>query len=1759
METKMNPPKSNVSNLFSDSPTERLSKVFCLIILNLFLLTETSFGQCTVTVGQQLYGGVVFYVDPNGQSGLVAAPFDQVAGCNWGCQGTLLAGANGTVVGTGFANSEAIVNSCSTVGVAAQLCRSLNINGYTDWYLPSADELNLLYLQKNTVGGFVANSYWTSSQFSANDAYLQNFNSGIRSHNLKNQAPAVRAIRSFNVSCPCSGAPSPGNTLSNLSVLCNGGSATLSLQNNPASTGLVYQWQYSLDGLAYLPVPNATDSIYFASNLTSSIYFNCIVTCSNSGLSSVSIPILVTVSPKIIILDSITPCSFPGFSDGSISIGISGGVGPYNSVWSTGTTYCCYPPYDSISGLSAGAYSVTVVDANGCSLFASYDVKENIHLDSMVFSPLGNAILSLDTIDDDIVISTTYTGNNTTDLFGIFADIPMTDGIGIASLPATTTGNAQYVILNTVNSDTLLNINSTGTSFNLSSTQLSLANITVSVFNDGVLTGSTPLSSLSLSKTSGGDPYGLNWRTDSIASTVSVTLIFDAPVEVNSPPDTATLDGNEITFTIPNVTASLFNAFAFLSNSGTGSFEITDVLLHVPTDDSVPVLPTIDTTDYNILPATNPNDPFIYVSSAVMSAITDWTNVVDSSGVSLTYYLQQQSMLDQSEVTSFISAFYAGYGSSCPCYCKPVRVNPALKLIPSTKTLETDNGHKGRTWYWDRFYSKLKYGAAYRNDLRLNGIHKSTSVIEDTDTHEASYDVLYVCVNDQGIKTNCCSQTLNINAIYDSKLYVYNDGRGIKIASQSQAEDGVSLVAYDWNSNMNFQVLKAARGGAANNYKQNWNPQFVVSALTLTAAVVSAVIAPEITPAIVSGIATAMGNTLTTNPLSVTGTRGVHSTSFTMSYNGNVTLLPNVRKTIQMISKGHVIANGNGGRWWADAKIASDFMLAVELAHNSSPQCCVKKSARWALASMPDAPNTAQTLRDAVGSFLFLDRPWFDGVNNSALTENIIPGGRMNVNSDFGLVYGNDQCTSCLSSPINISGTVAYSCQSLNYGSVTLNVADGTAPYSFLWSNGATTQNLVGLNSGTYTVVVTDANSLTNSISFQVTEPLPLTITSNLGAILCYGGTTQVNISANGGVAPYIGTGVFQASAGSATYTVFDSRGCSTSITESLTQPSKVEVTMTAIDANCSGSNGQAFANANGGVPPYNYLWSSNALNQTSTSISGLAPGTYTVVVNDQNGCSSNGSVTVGNSTNSLPSAPGQIVGSVNVCRNSSGLVYTVTPVLGATAYLWTLPNGATGSSSSHSISLSFSSTFSGGFMSVAAANACGIGPASSVNIAVVATYPSQPSPIVGPSIACGPQTLTYSTSATNALSYTWSVTGGITILSGQGTNSISVSLPGGFNQGSIQVFSSNCYSNSAVRGIVVTGNPSLQAVTGPTFVCANNTATYSTPVVTGATTYVWTVSGNATLGATTLTNTTSTQVINFGPAWTSGIVTVTGSNACGSSSRSFTVFSTPSQPGAITGLGTGLCGLSNQVYSISPVASATSYMWTVPSGVTINSTTGLTANLSFTPAFTSASATICVAANNACGSSPQRCFTVTSRPGIPIISGPDAVCKTNSAVNYSASSSTAVTAWNWSTIGGASIIPLGSSATVNFNSSLNTSVSVRASASNTCGTGQPGQKIVAVNFACRAINDQSNLEAFTLFPNPTSSKTNIVFNATDMMNCDLTIVDALGQIVMLQHLKANTGENLIEFDMEEFQPGIYSVLLNCENGSYYSARLILE
>lgn len=164
-------------------------------------------GSC-ITIGSAYQGGYIAYIlqqgdpgyDANVKHGLIAAPYDQSTGIQWYNGTSVSTGAADQAIGAGASNTSKIVSVQGDGSYAAKLCNDLVIGNYSDWYLPSRNELYKLYLNQDLIGGFEKTNYWSSSeesQWQAHDIYFPNGATTDWGYMSKASGFHVRAIRSF--------------------------------------------------------------------------------------------------------------------------------------------------------------------------------------------------------------------------------------------------------------------------------------------------------------------------------------------------------------------------------------------------------------------------------------------------------------------------------------------------------------------------------------------------------------------------------------------------------------------------------------------------------------------------------------------------------------------------------------------------------------------------------------------------------------------------------------------------------------------------------------------------------------------------------------------------------------------------------------------------------------------------------------------------------------------------------------------------------------------------------------------------------------------------------------------------------------------------------------------------------------------------------------------------------------------------------------------------------------------------------------------------------------------------------------------------------------------------------------------------------------------------------------------------------------------------------------------------------------------------
>jgi len=452
---------------------------------------------------------------------------------------------------------------------------------------------------------------------------------------------------------------------------------------------------------------------------------------------------------------------------------------------------------------------------------------------------------------------------------------------------------------------------------------------------------------------------------------------------------------------------------------------------------------------------------------------------------------------------------------------------------------------------------------------------------------------------------------------------------------------------------------------------------------------------------------------------------------------------------------------------------------------------------------------------------------------------------------------------------LTVSGTVVQNvrCNGGNEGLITITAGGGTTPYSYHWSNSATSQNISGLTAGTYSVTVTDAHTCTATGNWTITEPALLTVAGNVTHnVLCKGGSEgAISITAGGGTTSYsylwsnnaTTAAISGLTAGTYTVTVTDAHTCTVTGDWTITEPAILTVTGTVThEVLCKGgSDGSIVITASGGTTSYSYAWSNNA---TTQNISGLTAGTYIVTVTDAHSCTTSGSWTVTEPT--ALSISGTVTNAT--CYTYSNGAINVTYGGGVTPYSYLWSNAST----TGSISNLSAGTYS---VTVTDAHSCTLSDSWSV---------TQPPPwsvvISGCSTPCCGTGNSYAYSATlagsytNPVSYLWTVVGG-TITSGQNTPNISVTWSccgqGTVNLHVTESGTYNCSLNASNQ-VAVYAQPD-PVIAGPASVPADTTNVhYSTAYYAGHS-YNWTVTG----GSIASGQGTSSITVNWGSYPTCG------------------------------------------------------------------------------------------------------------------------------------------------------------------------------------------------------------------------------------------------------------------------------------------------
>jgi len=471
------------------------------------------------------------------------------------------------------------------------------------------------------------------------------------------------------------------------------------------------------------------------------------------------------------------------------------------------------------------------------------------------------------------------------------------------------------------------------------------------------------------------------------------------------------------------------------------------------------------------------------------------------------------------------------------------------------------------------------------------------------------------------------------------------------------------------------------------------------------------------------------------------------------------------------------------------------------------------------------------------------------------------------------------------------------------------------------------------------------------------------------------------------------------------------------------------------------------------------YLWSTGYTGSTLTTGTG---GEYWVRVENNNDCVARDTVML--YIDSLPMANHPITGPDTVCQNQTGAYYSVDSLHFATTYIWTLPPGASGSSDTAEITLDFAETASSGPLQVRGHNHCGDGPDTVLQI-TVKPLPGSAGMIQGPDTVCQNSSgIQYTTDPiTYTTTYNWILPPGVSILSGNGNDTIQVAVSSSATTGTILLFGQNDCGNGDSTLFPLTVKPfpvPAGPISGPDTLCQGTAGVfYSVDSIAGASAYLWSLPANASI---TSGDSSRSITVTFDSTALSGNLVVKGWSDCGigdSAVRTIKINPLPVPAGPISGEDTVCQGQTVVLYAVDPITYSSSCIWTLPPGASITSGAGTT-QIGVDFSTTAQSGLITARGHNdTCGNGRHSNFQVVVDP-LPVaagtITGSDTVCQNQPGVPYQVSPIQYADSYTWTYTGtGVTIVNNGASVTLSF-SPLATSGTLTVKGENACGSGIP-------------------------------------------------------------------------------------------------------
>ncbi len=409
-----------------------------------------------------------------------------------------------------------------------------------------------------------------------------------------------------------------------------------------------------------------------------------------------------------------------------------------------------------------------------------------------------------------------------------------------------------------------------------------------------------------------------------------------------------------------------------------------------------------------------------------------------------------------------------------------------------------------------------------------------------------------------------------------------------------------------------------------------------------------------------------------------------------------------------------------------------------------------------------------------------------------------------------------------LTQPTQLSATAVGTnpiCNGGSTGSINLTPTGGTPPYTYVWSNGSTSQDPTGLPAGSFSVTITDANGCQQTASASLSNPPQITASTQPTNPLCNGGSTgSINLTVANGTSPYtyiwsngstlqdptgLPAGVYQV-------TVTDANGCTQTASATLTNPPLLNASVTSTQqVDCTHPTGNITTAVSGGTPGYTYQWSPSG---SGANPSGLPAGTYTGTITDANGCTTTVTATV-NSNLTPPTAAASASGTLTCSVTNLTLSGAGSSTGGTFTYLWTGPGIVSGGNTLNPVV-----NQPGAYTLTVTNTSNGCTQTATVSVPQDVTPPLAMG--TAPPITCNNPSVTISGTGSSTgpnFTYQWSGPG---VVSGGNTLTPTVNQPGNYTL-TVTNTTNGCTANTVVNVPNQTQLP-IATATAPPLTCSN-------------------------------------------------------------------------------------------------------------------------------------------------------------------------------------------------------------------------------------------------------------------------------------------------------------------------------------------------